>query len=110
MICSIYESFKRDRRTQRVLRPVLLAWDGYGLGRAENHFSEGAAGGHHGVDTLKRSDLDIEQVRAGLFDRLFERGCEFPGLVDGAALEAVSGGELSASGKASRATALRRSL
>ena len=67
---------------------------GYGLGRAEHHFIDGAAGGHHGVDALEGRDLHVEQVRAGLFDGLFERGGEFPGLIDGAALEAVGGGEL----------------
>src|ERR1017187_6820159 len=73
--------------------PVLL-WHRHGLGRPEHHLIDGAAGGHHRVDALKGSDLHIEQVGAGFVDRLFERGGEFPRLVDGAAFKAVGGGEL----------------
>src|ERR1035441_3992375 len=82
-----------DRRTQRVPRPVLL-WYGHRLGRPQHHFIDGAAGGHHGVDALKRRDGDVEKIWAGLLDGLFKGGGELPGFIDGAAFEAVGGGEL----------------
>ena len=54
----------------------------------------GAAGRHHRIDVFKRRHADVQQIRAGLAHRFFQRGTKLIGMVDGAALEAVGAGEL----------------
>jgi hypothetical protein len=45
-----------------------------GCGGRKHHFVDGGSGGHHRVDVLEGRHADVQQIRSGLVDRLFEGG------------------------------------
>ena len=59
-----------------------------------------ATGGDHRVDVLIAGDFDIQKIRAGFLDGLFESLRELPGLIDSAAFESIGAGELFGVGEA----------
>src|SRR5215831_588094 len=107
MTWSIYKTFKKPN-TAQAGGPRYQHSVGQGptlrrlhrLGWAQHHFVDRPAGGHHREDVLQWSDLHVEQIRSRFPDRSFQRGAEFPWLIDGTSLDAIGGRKLFGIGEA----------
>src|SRR5580658_7413200 len=64
------------------------------LRRSQDHFVDRTAGRDHWVDILERRYPHVQKIRAGLAHRFFERWNKLMHGVNGAALEAISAGQL----------------